>query len=150
MAKFKFPLQKVLDHRKVLEDLAQRDFREAEAELRRQEGLLSKMTEDLSDARLRAGSVQSAGGDAAEALKQIHQYTVLQARRIEGQKTKVQEVEKLVESKREILRQKAVDYKIMVRLREKKYAEFLKDQAAKEQKESDELTVLRFDSESQG
>lgn len=141
----------MLEHRQVLEDLAQRDFREAEAEHRLQIEILEKMKEELHRARVRAGEVQvGGGGTAPEALKQIHSFTVLQDRRIQGQETKVQEAEKLVEAKREILRQKAVDTKILERLKEKKRAEFLKDQAAKEQKEMDELSVLRFDPEGQG
>lgn len=141
----------MLEHRQVLEDLAQREFREAEAEHRREAELLEKMRSDLHQARVRAGEVQvEGGGNAPEALKQIHLFTVLQDRRIQGQETKVREAENLVEAKREILRAKAVDTKIMERLKEKKREEFLKDQAAREQKEMDELSVLRFDPEGQG
>lgn len=143
--KFRFPLQKVLEHRKVLEDLAQKDFRETEAELRHQEKVLEDLIEALRQSRLEAGRIHDQGSsDAPERLKQIHEFEVLQDIRIKSQRAKVEECEKLVEEKREILRQKAVDLKIMERLKERRREEFLKEQASLEQKENDEISVIRF------
>ena len=67
--------------------------------------------------------------------------------RIERQTTKVKELEKLVELKQEILRRAAMDVKIMEKLKEKKKNEFLFEMNKQEQKEVDELNVLRFDRE---
>lgn len=143
---FRFPLQKVMDHRKTLENLAQKDFQEAQGELTRRQEELRRLTEQLHQARLEAGRVQeSAPGAAPERLKQIHEFTVLQEIRIERQKTKVAEAEKLVEEKREILREKAVDFKIMERLRERRREEYVRERKQAEQKETDEINVLRFD-----
>jgi flagellar FliJ protein len=144
--KFKFSLQKVLDHRKTLQNLAQRDFEEAQAEQHRQQEILMDMITGQHEARQEAGRVQEFAMDAApERLKQIHQFTVLQDVRIERQKAKVVEASNLVEAKREILRLKAIDSKIMERLREKKREEFLLEQKQLEQKEVDEINVLRYD-----
>lgn len=144
--KFRFPLQKVLDHRKTIENLAQKEFQEAQAELVRREEELHAMIAQLHEARLEAGRVQeSARGAAPERLKQIHEFTVLQDVRIERQKTKVKEAENLVEEKREILRQKVVDFKIMERLKERRREEYVRERKLEEQKETDEINVLRFD-----
>lgn len=144
--KFHFRLQKVLNHRKTLQDLAQRDFEEVQAESFRQKNILMDMINALHEARLRAGSVQSRPEkDAAERLKQIHEFTVLQDIRIKLQKTKVEEHEKLVEDKREILRLKAIDSKIIERLKERQLEAFQMELRQLEQKEMDEISILRFD-----
>lgn len=144
--KFKFSLQKVLEHRKILENLAQRAFEEAQSEQIRQQEILMDMINGQHEARQEAGRVQQNSVDSGpERLKQIHQFTVLQDVRIERQRAKVAEAGNLVEEKREILRQKAIDSKIMERLREKKRDEFLLEQKQIEQKEVDEINVLRYD-----
>ena len=51
MPKFRFGLQKVMQHRKTVEDLAQRDFQEAQAELHRQNEILIGMHQAIEEAR---------------------------------------------------------------------------------------------------
>lgn len=145
MKKFQFSLQKVLDHRQILEDLAQKEFMEAEAEKRRQEDALAQMQDQRRFARLKAGEIMKAPGpDTASALKQIHEFLVLQAVRIERQEQKVLEAGKLVEEKREILRLKAVDLKIIEKLKEKRKSQYEHERKLEEQKNVDETNVLRF------
>jgi flagellar FliJ protein len=64
--------------------------------------------------------------------------------RIQRQRQNVQAAEKLVEEKREVLRQAALEYKIMEKMREKKFEEYKQDRLAREQKEMDEQNILRF------
>ncbi|MNL89392.1 hypothetical protein D3C87_2196800 [compost metagenome] len=54
------------------------------------------------------------------------------------------EAEKLVEARREILRQAAVDYKIMEKMRENKFEEYKAERLAQDQKDMDEQSILRF------
>lgn len=141
---FRFPLQKVLEHRKTLEDLAQREFQQAQAELQARLGELGRLREALLDSTFEAGRVQTSGSSSAtSSLKQIHEFQVLQRKKIEHQEAKVREAENLVEEKREILRQKAVDHKIMERLKERRFEEYRAEARDREQKESDETSVLR-------
>ena len=143
--KFKFKLEKVLKHRQILEDLAQKDFQEAQAEANRQTAILDKMMNEKVEARKRAHSLQSqTGGQVLESLKQIHDFIVLQDIRIEKQIKVIQDCEKVVESKREILRQKAMDTKILKRLEEKKKQQFREEQRQIEQKEMDDNSSMRF------
>lgn len=145
--KFKFPLQKVLDHRIVVQNIAQKDFQDAQASLIEQENIFRKMIDDLREAREEAGALAlNAAPDAPGRWKQIHEFTVLQDRRIEMQRAKVLEAEKLVEAKREVLRQKAIDSKMMERLKERRRQQFIDEMKAKEQKDVDELNILRFES----
>ncbi|MBX3039500.1 MAG: flagellar export protein FliJ [Bdellovibrionaceae bacterium] len=145
--KFKFPLQKVLDHRIVMQNIAQKDFQDAQAILLEQEGVLRKMIGDLKEAREEAGALAlKTAPDAPGRWKQIHEFTILQDRRIEMQRAKVRDAEKLVEDKRDILRQKAIDSKMMERLKERRREQFIEEMKATEQKDVDELNILRFES----
>lgn len=142
--KFKFPLQNVVKHRKIVEDLAQKDFLEAQAELNIEISKLEKMQQDLHDSHLRMGQLQMTGGHQGPALSQIHEFKKGQDVRIARQQHKIQEMEKLVEEKREILRQAALDYKIIEKLREKKFEEYKHERILTEQHEADEQSILRF------
>ncbi|MFP5520362.1 MAG: flagellar export protein FliJ, partial [Bdellovibrionia bacterium] len=80
-------------------------------------------------------------------LGQIHEFKKLQEIRIQRQLEKIQSLQKIVEDKREILRQAALEYKIMDKYREKKRTEFVTEANKKEQLEIDEMAVLRFEIE---
>ena len=142
--KFKFPLQKVLEHRKVLEDIAQKDLQEVVAILVEAKNLLISLQDQRRSAFDSAFQAQhSKSGQTSEQLKQINGFIVGQKVHIERQKAKIQEIENRVEELREILREKAVDYKIIERLRERKKTEFNEEVAKKDQKEMDEIAILR-------
>ena len=144
--KYKFKLEKVLRHRQILEDLAQKDFQEVQAEWNHQIQLLENLRNEKSEARKRAFNSQSqTGGQVLESLKQIHDFIQLQDIRIEKQIKVIAECEKLVEARREILRQKAMDTKIIKKLEEKKKLQFLEEERINEQKELDDNSSMRFD-----
>ncbi len=142
--KFKFPLQKVLEHRKIHENIVKKDFQEAQAVLDHAQAQLDKMNQDVHDSHNRAGQLSQAGGAQGPALVQIHEFLRGQKVRIQFQEKKVQEIEKLVEDKREILRQAAQEYKIIEKMRENKFQEYRRERLAEEQKENDEQSILRF------
>lgn len=142
--RFKFPLQKVLEHRKIVENLAQKDFQEAVTKFNEQQALLDKMNNDVHEAHARTGVLAQAGGTQGPALTQIHEFLKGQKIRIAAQVQKVQEAEKLVEAKREILRQAALDYKIMEKMRENKFEAYKAERLTQDQKDMDEQAILRF------
>lgn len=142
--KFKFPLQKVLEHRKLRENLVQKDFQDAQALLQEQVNKLEKMNQQVTEAYERSGNLAKQGGAQGPALMEIHEFLKGQRQRIQFQEQKVQEFEKLVEAKREILRQAAMDYKIMEKMRENKFEAYRQERIATEQKENDEQSILRF------
>jgi flagellar FliJ protein len=142
--KFKFPLQKVLEHRKLRENLVQKDFQDAQALLQEQLNKLERMNKEVTEAYERSGSLTKQGGAQGPALMEIHEFLKGQRQRIHLQEQKVQEFEKLVEAKREILRQAAMDYKIMEKMRENKFEAYRQERNATEQKENDEQSILRF------
>jgi|SRR6185312_4000840 len=142
--KFRFGLEKVLQHRKILEDLAQKDFHEAQAALNQEIQKLEEMKQSVVSARDEAYRLQSEGGNKTPALGQIDDFIQGQDFRKEAQKKKIKECESLVESFREILRQRAIETKIMIELKDKKKTEFQVDQKKREQKFVDEMNVMRF------
>jgi flagellar protein FliJ len=142
--KFKFGLQKVLTHRKIQEDLAQRDYQEILNVLTAQQNDLQKMFDSIFDARADVASLEAKSSPGlVERVKQIHEFIKLQDIRVAQQQEKIKQTEKLVEAKQEVLRQKAMDKKIIERLKEKQKRAFDEEQRRLQQKELDELVVMR-------
>ena len=143
--KFKFGLEKVLNHRKILEDLAQRDYQEVLSVLNQKKSELEKMVLRILDARVEIHQLEvQSGFDMIERVKQIQEFIKLQDIRIERQHLSVQESEKLVEARQEILRQKAMDKKILERLKVKKKTDHQTNERRLAQKETDEMVSMRF------
>ena len=142
--KFKFPLQNVMNYRKTLENMAQREFQEALAILTEQNQILAGLENEIVQAREARFKTEVAGGKAAPALSQVEDFIKGQAKRIVQQQAKIQEFEKRVEELREILRQKAIDYKIIEGLQDRQREQFQLEQRKLEQKRFDDLNIMRF------
>lgn len=142
--RFKFPLQKVLEHRKIRESLVQKDFQDALNLLIQESSRLEEMLAKTKEAHVQAGVFASQGGAQGPALSQVHDFLKGQEIRIQRQKQKIQETEKLVEAKREILRQAVQEYKIMEKMREKQFEEYKLERNSQDQKDMDEQSILRF------
>ena len=77
-----------MQHRKVLEDLAQTDFQVALAALNSEIDKLVQMDDAVIQAREAAFSSQAAGGKASASLTQVHEFLKGQDIRRERQKEK--------------------------------------------------------------
>ncbi len=144
--KFKFPLQKVLEHRKINENIAQKDFQDSMAVLAELKEKLVHLEGLADEARIRSFDVQQGGGMAGPSLQQAHSFLQNQKILIEMQNKKIQQQEAIAEEKRSRLLQAAVETKVIAKLKEKKFAEFKHNLDNEEQKEMDEQSVLRFKS----
>jgi flagellar FliJ protein len=142
--KFKFPLQKVLDHRKIKEDLAHKDFQDVLNDLHLLQNILQEMETAIHEAHVRSGALQSQGGTQGPALSQIYEFHRNQKILIQIQRAKILNQEKAVEEKRDILRQAAVETKTISKFKEKKFEEYKAGRETEEQKEMDEQSILRF------
>ena len=147
MPKFKFPFQNVMAYRKTVENMAQRDFQEALASLTKQQQILQKMADDVTDARESRFQQEVEGSKPMLALGQVEDFIRGQDIRMEKQRAKIQEWENRVEELREILRLKAIDYKIIEGLRDRKKEQFDIEQRKREQKLLDEMNTMRFRAE---
>lgn len=146
---FKFALQSILRYRKTLEEIAQSEYFEALAVLNKERQKLSDMQEEIALAREGAFQKQTDGGKAGPALSQVHDFLKGQDIRIERQRIKIQECEVKVGELQEILRQKAIDYKIMEEMKARKKEEFRIEKNKLEQKKVDDLNIMRFKTEDQ-
>jgi flagellar FliJ protein len=143
--KFKFSLEKVLRHRQILEDLSQTDYQEALAALNARQSELDEMIRKVSESRIAAENLEVQSGlGTVERVKQIHDFIKLQDIRIARKQIQIMEAKNLVEARQEILRQKAMDKKIIERLKEKKKLDHLNAERKNEQKETDEMVSMRF------
>jgi flagellar FliJ protein len=132
-----------MNYRKTLENLAQRDMQEAMAVLYEENKKLEFMQQQIVDAREKAFRDQTKGGNTADSLMQVQEFILGQDVRIERQKTKIQECENKVEELREILRQKAIEYKIIEGLRDRRKEEHKIAERKRDQKIADDMTVMR-------
>ena len=144
MKKFKFKLEKVLMHRQIIADLAQRSLAEAQAQLNSEIDELNKMTELKTQSLEHRTKAVESTTDWANSVDQINKFLIGQDLRIKRQNQRIAETENLVESRREILRQAISEVKILERLEEKQKKGFMAEVARADQAEIDELTVIRF------
>lgn len=144
MKKFKFSLEKVLVQRQIESDIAQKYFAEAQAELRAEQERLEEMITVKSRTLEERATLVQCSDDWANTVNQMNTFLAGQDLRITNQHLRLQKLENLVESRREILRQKVSEVKIIERLEEKQKQKHMAEAAKEEQAEIDELTVLRF------
>lgn len=144
MAKFRFPMENVIKVRKVAEELAQRDLQMAQAYLNSEIELLENMKRQKTEAFQQRHAFESEGGTKVPHLTQVQDFLVGQDIRIDRQQRKIQEIETQVEALREILRQKAIELKMIERLKEKRLDEFRLEEKRKDVKRVDDLTMARF------
>lgn len=144
MKKFKFSLDKVLVHRNIQVDLAKKEFMDAEnildAEIKKLENMKDQKQTALNQ---RTEAVQGSSS-WANSVDQINIYLSGQDLRIKKQNERLLDCRKVVESRREILQEALTAAKMIERLREKKKVQYFREVSINEQKEIDELSVIRF------
>lgn len=142
--KFEFNFEKVLDHRRKLEDLARRNWLQARAQVDSARDRLQKLYDEIDRARERAGDLGRRGGAQAPALAQVDEFINGQNLRIERQREEVRELTAEMERLQEVLVEAAKEKKILEKLKERRWEEFKIRRRKHELKEIDELVVTRF------
>lgn len=142
--KFRFSFEKLLAHKRTLEDIARREYAEAQARVDAAEAELKRMYGQIDDSRKRALDLGLKGGTQGPALSQIDEFIRGQGVRIERHKLKIRELKTVAEEKQEALIAAAKERKIYEKLREKRLEEFKLLQKKHELKQVDDLVVTRF------
>ena len=144
MKKFKFTLSKVLIQRQIAADIAIKEFAEVkavlDAEITRLNEMISVKTRSLDE---RAAMIHGST-DWVNSVAQINNFVTGQDLRIKNQNLRLLDLEKLVEARREILRQRVSEVKIIEKLEEKQKRAYMENAAKAEQAELDEISVLRY------
>ncbi len=144
MKKFRFPLLALQKQRKVLQDVAKKDHEEAMDRLRGQHQAKVKMLSDVDAARDKAFHDQHREVGSIDRMQLASEFIERQAIRLKNQDEKIGEAQAQVETLQEILRQKAIDHKIIERLHEKQRMKHHKDVEKIRQKQTDDLNTMRY------
>ncbi len=121
---FKFGLESVLKHRKRLEDVAQREFVQAQADVDAALGRLEKMYQRLDEVRVEISGKETSGGREAIAnICELELFLRGHKVRIESVRLEARELLAIAETKQEALIHAATEKKVLVKLREKRLAE---------------------------
>ncbi len=142
--KFKFKLATVKKHRKILKDLAQKEFELARIAVDQKHAQINMMYEAIDNARKMADDMHSEEKVKSSPFQQIEDFIIGQNIRIQKARFEVRELMAVLEEKQEILLEKVKDHKILEKLEEKKHAEFKKDLNKKLQVQADDMTIMRF------
>lgn len=141
---FKFGLETVLKHRKRLEDVAQREYIEAQRRLETCLAEIDAMYKRIDEVRLDINQAQTIGSQQKMLeIRQMEHFISGQKIRIEAARLKARELMVETEAKQDLLIEAAKDRKILLRLKEKRMAEYKLHLAQLEAKALDDLTSTR-------
>ena len=143
MQKFGFRLESVRNLKVQMEDNAKNNLALASRELEKQKEFLTslKTTRESSISELNSKVDQ---GISISQIKDYNNYLSFLKQKITEQKENVYIAQNQVDIRRESLVKAVQERKILDKLREKKYGEFLKEQGKAEQLLIDELNSFKF------
>ena len=144
MKKFRFPLETLKKQRRILQDLSQKDYQEGLGRLRSEEARKEKMQRDVIESLKHTFEDQHGKLGNPLHLQLGSEFVQLQDLRMKNQDEVIAQAQAEVETLQEILRRKAIDHKIIERLREKQKEEHRKEVEKIRQKNIDDLNTMRF------
>lgn len=143
MARFRYRMQNILNVKQKLETQARNEFAIASQKVREEEEKLEELLRrrsayeaylaQLYNGNLDIVKIHETNG-AIESMKGI----------IEDQRDNLKYAERVLEERRRALQDAMQDVKTHEKLKERQFDIFLKDEAAKESKEIDELVSYRY------
>ncbi len=142
MAKFVYRMQSILSIKEKLETQAKNDFAAAAAALNEEEEKLAALKGRKDDYESLLAKLYSDVLDLPK-IKETQDAIELMKYQINMQIIRVKDAEIKLERMRERLTEAVMERKTHERLKEKQFEQFLRDEAAKESKEIDELVSFR-------
>lgn len=142
--KFRFSLEKLLEHLERQEKEAERSYLLARNHVDDANAELTELHAAVDRARRRASDLRNSGGECAASLQETDFFIAGQEVRIARQKVKIRELVSVMEEKHASLVEAAREKKKVARLREKmqeRHKDLLK---RKEAKDLDEIVTVRF------
>lgn len=149
MARFRYRMQNILNVKEKLETQARNDFAVAAAKLAEEE-------EKLEDLKHRRDGYEQLLKDLysreldLQKIKETRDAIDIMKYSIELQIINVKQAEKELDIQRERLKEAMQERKTHDKLKERQFEEFLKEEAAKESKEIDELVSFRHGRDESG
>lgn len=137
MKSYKFKMDKVLEYRENVEKVKVEDFAKITHKLRREEEHLKDLQETLEEKK-------KVKQQDLYAMKMGFLYREKLKAEVDRQVSKVQEISVKAEAAQHVLIEARKDRKIMEMLKEKDQEKYRLDLLNTEQKELDDLSVMRF------
>ena len=140
---FKFRYEALLKYRNHIKEKAEINLSRARNKLRQDKDQLATYRDAVKETsrELDSGLKQALSASMLQAYSE--HITLLQVR-IEAQKVEIYNSEKIVQDRIHDLRKKTVQYKVIEKLKEKDFKKWYQEQNYLEQKEIDEMAVVRF------
>ncbi len=142
MAKFVFKLQSVLNIKKQIEDSLKIQLGKAVQALEAEKELLKELESEKKRCMGEVGSKVS-GGVKVDKLKNYNAYISFIKQKISRQYEMVKSAQEIVDKYREELTGMMKERKMLEKLREKQYEEYMQEIKKKEQKDIDEIVSYR-------
>ena len=145
MKGYEFKLQKVLDVRKVREDLIGARVAELERIIEAQKGIFSLWRRQKKGLWWSAGKKREVNADFRVEEEMFYEwYLENLEKRVEIIKDSLKQLEEQMRKTREELMEAAIDRKVMEKLKDKDYENFKIEVARNDQKNLDEITIHRY------
>jgi flagellar FliJ protein len=142
--KFEFTYQKLLEHRKRLEELAAKAYSDAQYQVDLSRDKLNELYKQVEETRKNILQFEQEGGRSSSVMIQGQEFIVGQKIRIQKQQKELQELLHAAENKQEDLQVAARERKTLEKLKDRQLQEFKVRLKKKEMKEVDDLVTMRF------
>lgn len=139
---FEFSFESLLRHRARIEEMARREFLEAQAIVQGTLNEIDKMYQRIDEVRNQISEEQQ--GNNTNLIQQLEAFIEGQKIRIEMKRLEARQQMEVAEEKQDILTERAKEHKSLKKLKAKKYAEFKKAQKKKEAKNIEDMVTMRF------
>lgn len=142
--KFRFGLENVLKHRQRCEEVAQREYAEAQFAVDECLRKLEAMYQRMDEVRVEIHSLQKQGtNQALVQINEMEHFLKGQLIRIEAQREQARQLLMVAEQKQEALVLAAQESKILEKLKDKKMSQHRERLKVLEAKQLDDLTMTR-------
>ncbi|MCG8549734.1 MAG: flagellar export protein FliJ [Desulfobacterales bacterium] len=142
MKKFQFRLQSLLKYKRHLEQAAKQDMAKAVADVLACEQRITQLQQERISATDQLDILVEKGIGAGQ-FNRYRQFITAIDQTIILERNKKTELAKILDAKREILKQKTIEKKSLERLREKQEREYAHEMLRDEQKDLDEIASLK-------
>lgn len=142
---FRFGLESVLKHRKRLEEIAQREYAEAQARVNEALAHLEAMYTRMDEVRAEIAAAEKRGdGESLWQVRTMQEFLTGHKIRIEKARVEARELLAAAEQKQDALISAAQDRKVLVKLKEKRLSEYREWLKRIEAKVQDDQTMIRL------
>lgn len=142
--KFKFKFEILLKQRKRLMEQAQVDYAEAQSLVDKKMQQINEKFAAIQKTRNNIFESKSGAKNQAAIFVSGEEFIVGAGRQIDIYRAEARELMAIAEDKHARLVDRTKDYKIIEKLKEKKKAEYKKERARKEQKNLEDINIMRF------